>query len=78
MSAISCLLQVFIIFFQNKIHVPLFFFAETLCPQNKNEKNKTKQNKTKKLPNLINYFVLECVSILYYHRPIVQFVNSWH
>ena len=31
-------------FFQNKIHVPLVFFAEMLCPQNKNE-NKTKQNK---------------------------------
>ena len=38
MSAISCLLQVFIIFFQNKIHVPLF-----LCKTK--TKQKTKQNK---------------------------------
>ena len=75
MSAISYLLQVFIIFFQNKIHVPLFFCRDAVSATQK--RNKTK-NKTKKLPNLINYFVLECVSILYYHRPIVQFVNSWH
>ena len=62
-------------FFQNKIHVPLVFLQRRCV---RKTKTKTKQNKTKKLPNLINYFVLECVSILYYHRPIVQFVNSWH
>ena len=53
----------------------VFFCRDAVSATQKQNKN---QNKTKKLPNLINYFVLECVSILYYHRPIVQFVNSWH
>ena len=64
-------------FFLNEIHVPLFFCRYAMSATQKTKQNKN-QNKTKKLPNPINYFVLECVSILYYHRPIVQFVNSWH
>ena len=77
MSAISCLLQVFIIFFSKQNTCAIGFFCRDAVSA-KQKRKKTKQNKTKKLPNLINYFVLECVSILYYHRPIVQFVNSWH
>ena len=64
-------------FFSKQITCAIVFLQRRYVRNTKTKQNK-KQNKTKKLPNLINYFVLECVSILYYHRPIVQFVNSWH
>jgi hypothetical protein len=46
MSAISCLLQAFITFFQNKIHVPLFFCRDAVSTTQKT-KQKTKQKATK-------------------------------
>jgi len=42
LSAISCLLQVFIIFFQNKIHVPLFICRNAVSAKQKQNKSKQK------------------------------------